>query len=58
MYHPSNLWINSKDKVGTQVEYQKVLKECTSNENWNISNSKLQIISDHSYNWYAHTLSY
>ena len=34
------------------VEYQKVLKECTSNENWNISNSKLQILADHSFNWY------
>ena len=41
----------SKDKVNNMVEYQKVLKECTSNENWNISNSKLQILADHSFNW-------
>jgi hypothetical protein len=30
-----------KEKVANQVEYQKILKEATSNENWNISNSKL-----------------
>jgi hypothetical protein len=39
-----------KDKVNNVVEYQKVLKECTSNENWNISNTKLQILADHSFN--------
>ena len=41
----------SKDKVNNMVEYQKVLKECTSNENWNIANSKLQVLADHSFNW-------
>lgn len=33
------------------MEYKKILKECTSNENWNISNSKLQVLADHTYNW-------
>ena len=47
----SELIAFSKDKVNNMVEYQKVLKECTSNENWNISNSKLQILADHSFNW-------
>ena len=28
-----------------------MLKEATSNENWNVSNSKLQILADHTYNW-------
>lgn len=32
-------------------EYKKVLKESTSNENWNVSNSKLQLLADHTYNW-------
>jgi hypothetical protein len=32
-------------------EYKKILKESTSNENWNISNSKLQVLADHTYNW-------
>jgi epsin len=32
-------------------EYKKILKEATSNENWNISNSKLQVLADHTYNW-------
>jgi hypothetical protein len=50
---PSKLIISlsfRKDKVNNVVEYQKVLKECTSNENWNISNTKLQILADHSFN--------
>lgn len=37
--------------MGTSVEYKKILKEATSNENWNVSNSKLQILADHTYNW-------
>ena len=32
-------------------EYKAILKEATSNENWNISNSKLQVLADHTYNW-------
>jgi uncharacterized protein YpuA (DUF1002 family) len=32
-------------------EFKKILKEATSNENWNISNSKLQILADHTFNW-------
>jgi len=33
----------SKDKGGmfSTSEYKKIMKEATSNENWNISNSKL-----------------
>ena len=27
------------------------MKEATSNENWNVSNSKLQVLADHTYNW-------
>ena len=42
----------SKSKVSNIVEYQKVLHECTSNENWNISNTQLQVLADHLYNWY------
>ena len=33
------------------AEFKKILNEATSNENWNISNSKLQILADHTYNW-------
>jgi len=40
-----------KDQVGTQIEYRKILKESTSNEPWNVSNTKLQVLADHSYNW-------
>ena len=32
-------------------EYRKVLKEATSNENWSVSNTKLQLLADHTYNW-------
>lgn len=42
---------NLKDQVGTQIEYRKILKESTSNEPWNVSNTKLQVLADHSYNW-------
>lgn len=35
----------------TTQEYKKILKESTSNENWNVSNSKLQVLADHTYNW-------
>mmetsp|Transcript_3705 Transcript_3705/g.3635 ORF Transcript_3705/g.3635 Transcript_3705/m.3635 type:complete len:96 (+) Transcript_3705:11-298(+) len=42
---------NIKDKYNNQNEWTSILKECTSNENWNISNTKLQVLADHSYNW-------
>ena len=44
---------NLKDKSGVfnTPEYKKILKEATSNENWNIANSKLQVLADHTYNW-------
>jgi len=35
------------------VEYRKILKESTSNEAWNISNTKLQVLADATYNWYV-----
>jgi epsin len=34
-----------------EAPYRTILKEATSNENWNISNSKLQVLADHTYNW-------
>lgn len=37
--------------MNTQVEYRKILKESTSNEPWNVSNTKLQVLADHTYNW-------
>lgn len=44
---------NVKDKTGlfNSPEYKKILTEATSNENWNIANSKLQVLADHTYNW-------
>ena len=42
---------NRKTKVNNLVEWQNVLHECTSNENWNVSNTKLQLLADHTYNW-------
>ncbi len=45
---------NLKDKGSSymaQPEYKKILTEATSNENWNIANSKLQVLADHTYNW-------
>ena len=35
----------------TTQEYKKILKESTSKDNWNIANSKLQVLADHTYNW-------
>ena len=32
-------------------EFKAILAEATSNENWNIANSKLQVLADHTYNW-------
>jgi epsin len=40
-----------KDKVGTRTEVQKILNEATNSDNWNIANSKLQVLADHSYDW-------
>ena len=34
----------------SEMEYEKILRECTSDENWNIPNSKLQVLADHTYN--------
>lgn len=45
---------NMKTKSGglfKQSEFKAILNEATSNENWNISNSKLQVLADHTYNW-------
>jgi hypothetical protein len=35
----------------SKAEWRAILKESTSSDNWNISNSKLQVIADHTYNW-------
>lgn len=40
-----------KEKVGTKSELQKILNEATNSDNWNIANSKLQVLADHSYDW-------
>lgn len=40
-----------KDKVATKNEVGKILNEATNNDNWNISNSKLQVLADHTYDW-------
>jgi epsin len=40
-----------KDKVGSKSEVVKILNEATNSDNWNISNSKLQILADHTYDW-------
>jgi epsin len=37
--------------VNTQVQYRSILKESTSNEAWNVSNTKLQVLADTTYNW-------
>ena len=40
-----------KEKVGGKSEIVKILSEATNNDNWNISNSKLQVLADHTYEW-------
>lgn len=40
-----------KEKVATKSEVVKILNEATNNDNWNISNSKLQVLADHTYDW-------
>lgn len=40
-----------KEKVATKSEVSKILNEATNNDNWNISNSKLQVLADHTYDW-------
>jgi epsin len=44
---------SAKEKTGwfSKPEFQKILKEACSNENWNIANTKLQVLADHTYNW-------
>ncbi len=39
-------------KLG-RSEVQKVLDEATNSDNWNIANSKLQVLAEHSYDWYS-----
>lgn len=41
----------SKDQVNDQVQYRAVLMESTSKDPWNVSNTKLQLLADHTYNW-------
>ena len=43
--------MKQKGGLFSTPEYKKILKEATSNENWNISNSKLQVLADHTFNW-------
>lgn len=53
--HLSSFSFNySKNQVGTQVEYRKILVESTSKDPWNVSNTKLQVLADHTYNWYVY----
>jgi len=40
-----------KEKVGNKGEVAKLLNEATNNDNWNISNSKLQVLADHTYDF-------
>ena len=40
-----------KDQVNEQVQYRAILMESTSKDPWNISNTKLQLLADHTYNW-------
>ena len=47
----------SKDQVNEQVQYRAVLMESTSKDPWNVSNTKLQLLADHTYNWYVYYLS-
>ena len=48
---------NRKSKgIFSKSEYKAILTEATSNENWNISNSKLQVLADHTYNWEDYTV--
>ena len=40
----------SKSQVGGEpVHYKSILKESTSNDPWNVSNSKLQVLADHTH---------
>lgn len=45
-----------KEKVGSKSELNKILAEATNNDNWNISNSKLQVLADHTYDYNDYTL--
>lgn len=40
-----------KEKVGKKSEINSILTESTNNDNWNISNTKLQILADHTYDF-------
>ena len=43
--------MKNRGGIFKQSEFKAILTEATSNENWNISNSKLQVLADHTYNW-------
>ena len=40
-----------KNKVQDQAGYRQILTESTSNEPWHISNTKMQVLADHTHNW-------
>ena len=49
-----NAYLSSYRKqkgIFSTPEFKKILNEATSNENWNIANSKLQVLADHTFNW-------
>ena len=45
-----------KEKVGNKSEVVKILNEATNNDNWNISNSKLQVLADHTYDFNVYNI--
>lgn len=47
--------ISRKDKYG-KSDCQKILDEATNSDNWNVPNSKLQVLADHTYDWYVSAL--
>ena len=56
------LFVKRKEKVKETVvtytsksEVDKILIEATSNENWNVPNSKLQVLADAAYSRYTHS---
>jgi hypothetical protein len=64
MLSPCNTFLNyiliRKEKVKETVvtytsksEVDKILIEATSNENWNVPNSKLQVLADAAYSRYT-----
>jgi hypothetical protein len=45
-----------KDKVLRKTEIEILLDEATNSDNWNVSNSKLQKIADHTNDWNEYNL--